>query len=142
MMRRASCLVTATALVSSETQIRTFVPIKSKVEYRTPRLYPRKSAKEANEDRLKKEAVTMHPNPQSKKEALQHLLERPSYEYVTDYQRAANDMMAVHGTNWEHGADMQYNYHKIWRALKSSRIGADEGYAVESLRIAPGNQQL
>lgn len=141
-MRRAAVVVTTSALVSSDSQIRTFVPIKSKVEYRIPRLYPRKSAKEANEERLKKQQQTMHPNPQSKKEALQHLLERPSYEYVSDYQRAANDMMAVHGTNWEHGADMTYHYHKIWKALKSSRIGAEENVNCDGIRVAPGNQQL
>ena len=142
MLRRVSAAAAGSSVCVSDTQVRTYVPIKSRVEYRIPRLYPRKTPQEANEDRLRKEADKKHPSPSNKKEALQHLLQRPDYEYTSCYQRAANDMMAVYGTNGEYGLDMQYHYHKIWRAQKQSGIGREDGFLTLGQKIAPGNQQL
>lgn len=125
---------------STATRTHFHIPCKGKVEYRLDNHIPFKSQKEIIADHETAVANAQHPNPRNKKEALQHLLERPSYEYVSDMQRAANDMMAVHSDPVKYSYDMAYHYHRIWKQHTAAKTwSADGNGAYELVKIHPNS---
>ena len=79
-----------------------------------------------------------HPNPTNRKEELAHLTHHCNYEYVPEFQRWANDMMAVYSDPQGYGQDMAYHYHRIWKAKSPTRRNVEDGNdAFEIIKIHP-----
>jgi len=67
-------------------------------------------------------AAQANPAPKNKKEALAHLTQsRLSYEGVSDFQRAADDMMAMRSEPMELATDMAYHYHRVFKGLSFAK---------------------
>jgi hypothetical protein len=74
----------------------------------------------------------------NRKEELAHLAERPSYEYVSDLQRAADDMTHVTSSPLYYATDIPYHYQKLWKATTNSKTNANDGNGeIEMYRIVP-----
>ena len=77
---------------------------------------------------------TKNPTPKNKKEALAHLVDaRLSFEGVSDFQRAADDMMAIKSEPMEHAVDMAYHYHRVYKGISMSKThvnGATDAWEI------------
>merc|ERR1711991_340321 len=74
----------------------------------------------------------------SRKEQLAHLTERPSYEYVSDLQRAANDLTSVTSHPLQYQTDVPYHYNKVRKAVTFSKTNAVCGNGeIQMKRIVP-----
>jgi hypothetical protein len=139
-MRRATCAVVvhyakpAAALVS----VRTIVAAKGIVENRITKHYTNRTVEESKAEREENTRKLMHPNPRNRKEELSYLTQQCSNEYVPEFQRWANDMMAVYSDPQGYGHDMAYHYHRIWKAKSLTRRGIEDGSgAVDIVRVHP-----
>lgn len=118
--------------------VRCFVPCKGVVENRIQRHYYMKSVDELKAEMEVKEAKHKHPNPQNKKEALAHLTRHCEHEYVADFQRAANDMMAVYSDPIGYAHDMAYHYHRITKVMSPTKRGVEDGNdSLEIVKLHP-----
>lgn len=132
-MRRA-CLTSASSLNA----VRCIIAGKSVVENRITKHYYNKSPEECRAEmnaQLDKHKVA---NPKNKKEALEHLTRNPNYEYTADFQRWANDMMAIYSDPVLYGHDMAYHYHRIWKVCNPSHRRCEDGNDVfDIVKIHP-----
>lgn len=129
-MRRA-CLTSlptrALAGTAMVTAVRTCIPCKGIVENRVMKHYSNRTVDEHKAERAAAEERTKHPNPLNRKEALGHFTQQCSYEYVPEFQRWSNDMMAVYSDPQGYGHDMAYHYHRIWKGKSLTRRGIEDG---------------
>jgi hypothetical protein len=57
---------------------------------------------------------------------------------VADFQRWANDMMAVTSDPQGYSQDMAYHYHKIWKVMSPSKTRCGEGNgAILAAKVHP-----
>ncbi|CUG85921.1 Hypothetical protein, putative [Bodo saltans] len=134
-MRRV-CVLTSTATVA--VAARTIIPGKGIVENRISRHYYNKTVEELKSEMAVKEAKHKHPSPQNKKEALAHLTRQCDHEYVADFQRAANDMMAVYSDPIAYSHDMAYHYHRITKVMRPSKSNCeDSNDSLEIVKLHP-----
>lgn len=89
--------------------------------------YSNRTVEESKNERAVAEAKARHPNPRNRKEELSHLTQQCSYEYIPEFQRWANDMMAVYSDPQGYGHDMAYHYHRIWKGKSLTRRGVEDG---------------
>lgn len=139
-MRRATCTVAASCAkpTAAFVSLRTIVAAKGIVENRIQKHYTNRTVAESKAERAESTKKTMHPNPLNRKEELSHLTQQCSYEYVPEFQRWANDMMAVYSDPQGYGHDMAYHYHRIWKAKSMTRRGVEDGSgAVDVVRVHP-----
>ena len=115
-MRRISCGRSAPPLSS-----RSYVRIKSVVEYRIHNFFPKKTGKEFLAEQRAKVEKDKHPNPKNKKEELSFCLKRPNYEYVSVLQATANDLMCVTDSPQDYVTDLAYKYPKMVKLLNYSK---------------------
>eukprot|EP00760_Papus_ankaliazontas_P011358 PhM_4_TR14732/c0_g1_i1/m.66483 len=106
-------VVPAAAVVA--TQTRNCQTAIARVEMRTWKYWNELDGPTALKECQAKEEAARNPNPKNKKEAMDHLLQGPSYEGVNDMQRAVNDMLAITNEPMEHAMNMGYNYHNIYK---------------------------
>ncbi|KAG5489993.1 hypothetical protein JKF63_00112 [Porcisia hertigi] len=139
-MRRCVCSVAVrrvplTALLAP---VRTIIAAKGIVENRITKHYTNRTVEESKAERTESVRKTLHPNPRNRKEELSHLTQHCSYEYVPEFQRWANDMMAVYSDPQGYGHDMAYHYHRIWKAKSMTRRGVEDGSgAFDVCRVHP-----
>lgn len=115
-----------------------FVTCKGVVENRITKHYTNRTVAESKAEREASLAKVKHPNPQNRKDELSHLTRQCDYEYIPEFQRWANDMMAVYSDPQGYGHDMAYHYHRIWKAKSMTRRGVEDGSgAFEVCRIRP-----
>ena len=131
MLRRAT-------LVAPAVGVRTVISAKGDTLYRLDKWMIEKDQKKALnqywEDVNGRKAKTFS----SRKEELAHLAARPDYEYVGDFQRAANDMMAVQSDPHRWVTDMSYHYHRIWKVSSASKTNHMDGNGqIEPCRATP-----
>lgn len=139
-MRRASCIVAAqcTKPTNSLASVRTIIAAKGIVENRIQKHYTNRTVEESKTERAASTKKALHPHPLNRKEELSHLTQQCSYEYVPEFQRWANDMMAVYSDPQGYGHDMAYHYHRIWKAKSMTRRGVEDGSgAVDICRVHP-----
>ena len=97
-----------------------------------------KQPPEALVDYKKQLDGTAHPNPSNRKEAMAHLTVRPGYEYIPEFQRWANDMMAIYTEPASVTADMSYHYCRVWKALCPNHTWmADGSGSIELIKVKP-----
>lgn len=139
-MRRSANIVptAAEATCVAVGAVRHFVAGKGIVENRIAKHYYNKSGKEVLAEIDAKTEKLKHPNPKNRKEAMAHLTQLPSYEYVADFQRWSNDMMAIYSDPILYSQDMAYHYHRIWKVMNPTRTGCDNGNdSFEIVKIHP-----
>lgn len=139
-MRRATCTVVAhyAKPVAALASVRTIIAAKGIVENRITKQYSNRTVEESKTEYAESVKKTLHPNPRNRKEALSHLTQQCNYEYVPEFQRWANDMMAVYSDPQGYGHDMAYHYHRIWKAKSLTRRGIEDGSgAVDICRVHP-----
>jgi hypothetical protein len=135
-MRRAYIFTASPTVAVVAT--RSFVAGKGVVENRIQRQYYNKTAEELKAEMEIKEAKHKHPNPTNKKEAMAHLTRQPDHEYVADFQRAANDMMAVYSDPVGYAHDMAYHYHRISKVMSPSKCRVEDGNdSIEIVKLHP-----
>ncbi|CAD2214212.1 hypothetical protein AGDE_00871 [Angomonas deanei] len=118
--------------------VRTIIAAKGIVENRIQKHYPNRTVAESKAEYETSVSKKKHPNPRNRKEELSHLTQQCGYEYVPEFQRWANDMMAVHSDPQEYGHDMAYHYHRIWKGKSVTRRGIEDGSgAVDIVRVHP-----
>ncbi|CCW59991.1 unnamed protein product [Phytomonas sp. EM1] len=128
-------LIQVPALVISS---RTIIAAKGVVENRIIKHYTNRTVEQSKAEREASIDAARHPNPMSRKEELSHLTHQCSYEYVPEFQRWANDMMAVYNDPQGYGQDMAYHYHRIWKAKSPTCRGIEDGSgACEICRVHP-----
>ena len=111
---------------------------KGTVENRIQRHYYNKTAAEVKAEMQAQTDKHKHPNPSNKKEALSHLTRQCSFEYVGDFQRCSNDMMAIYSDPIGYGHDMAYHYSRIWKAMSPTKRGVEDGNdTFEIVKIHP-----
>ena len=119
--RRLAPVAAATA------QVRTYVEIKGDTTFRLEKLNMERDHKAAlakyNENLGSKQSKTFA----NRKEEMEHLTMRPDYEYVSDNQRAANDLTAVVSSPQMYQTDVPYHYHKLWKAATLSKTHHESG---------------
>eukprot|EP00796_Vickermania_ingenoplastis_P004914 gene4914-3526_t len=103
------------------------ISCKGVVENRITKHYSNRTVEECKAEREAELSKAKHPNPRNRKEELSHLTQHCSYEYVPEFQRWANDMMAVYSDPQGYGHDMAYHYHRIWKAKSLTRRGIEDG---------------
>ena len=107
-------------------------------ENRIARLFPNKTVKEFVAERDIKVNKLKHPAPKNKKEEMSHLLAGCSYEYVSDFQRAANDFMAMTNDPSLYSTDMAYHYQRISKCKTPTRRYAETGDdCVAVIKLSP-----
>jgi len=127
LLRRLSTTAILSASVAVTQQTRSFVACKGVVENRIQKQYYNKSASEVRAEMQVKAEKHKHPNPKNKKEELAHLTRQCDFEYTPDFQRAANDMMAVYSDPVGYSHDMAYHYSRIWKAMNPSKRNVEDG---------------
>lgn len=114
------------------------ISCKGVVENRITKHYTNKSVEDCKLEREAEIEKLKHPNPRNRKEELSHLTRQCQYEYIPEFQRWANDMMAVYSDPQDYGHDMAYHYHRIWKAKSLTRRGVEDGSgAFEVCRVHP-----
>jgi hypothetical protein len=79
-----------------------------------------------------------HPSPKTRAEAMAHLTRRPSYEYIPEFQRWANDLMAIYGIPLEYQQEVSYHYHRLWKVFLPGNFTAMDGNgSIEVVRLKP-----
>ncbi|KAG5488517.1 hypothetical protein JIQ42_00124 [Leishmania sp. Namibia] len=139
-MRRAACAAAVPCAQPSAalTSARAIIAAKGIVENRITKHYTNRTVEESKAERAESIKKTLHPNPRNRKEELSHLTQQCSYEYVPEFQRWANDMMAVYSDPQGYGHDMAYHYHRIWKAKSLTRRGVEDGSgAFDVCRVHP-----
>lgn len=139
-MRRANSLVCAACATTCPIvgQVRTIIACKGVVENRITKHYTNRTVAESTSEHQESIRKAKHPNPRDRKEALSHFTHQCSYEYVPEFQRWANDMMAVYSDPQGYGHDMAYHYHRIWKAKSLTRRGIEDGSgAFEVCKVHP-----
>ncbi|KAF8297605.1 hypothetical protein TcYC6_0079580 [Trypanosoma cruzi] len=117
---------------------RGIIACKGIVENRITKHYSNRTVEQAKAEREAQIAKSKHPNPRNRKEELSHLTQHCSYEYIPEFQRWANDMMAVYNDPQGYGHDMAYHYHRIWKAKSPTKRGIEDGSgAFEVCKIHP-----
>lgn len=118
--------------------VRWIVACKGIVENRITKHYPNRTVAQHKAESEAAINATRHPNPRNRKEELSHLTHQCSYEYVPEFQRWSNDMMAVYSDPQGYSHDMAYHYHRIWKAKNPTCRGAEDGNgAFEICRVHP-----
>lgn len=105
------------------------ISAKGRCEYRLDYTHSMKRGPEALKDLKEgqdKKARDLFKEPKSKKEALAHLLERPKYEYVADFQRNADDMMAIQSDPRKFCDDMSYHFTRVGKQMNGSGTWMNE----------------
>jgi hypothetical protein len=114
------------------------IACKGVTENRIARLFPKKTIKELATERDVKINKLKHPFPKNRKEELSHLTAGLSYEYVSDFQRTANDFMAMTNDPSLYATDMAYHYQRISKCKSATRRHAETGNdCVTLLKITP-----
>lgn len=114
------------------------ISCKGVVENRITKHYNNKTVEQCKLEREAEIEKHKHPNPRNRKEELSHLTRQCSYEYIPEFQRWANDMMAVYSDPQDYGHDMAYHYHRIWKAKSLTRRGVEDGSgAFDVCRVHP-----
>ena len=114
------------------------IACKGHSENRIFRIYPNRTIEEQTKEREAKLAKIKHPNPKNKKEELSHLSLNCSYEYISDFQRCANDFMALTDNPQAYATDMAYHYHRISKCKTATRRYAETGDdCVAVVKLAP-----
>lgn len=124
---RAAQFAMTTTTAATVVAVRTYVTAKGRCEYRLDYSHSTKRGPQALRDIKEGEAKLALKDPANKKEAMAHLLERPKYEYVTSFQRAADDMMAIQSDPRKFCDDMSYHYHRVGKCFNGSTTWANEG---------------
>lgn len=125
---------TATAACAA----RTYVTADGTTKYRIENVHNKPLTKETLDQYWSDFEATKIEQPRNRKEELAHLLERPDYERVNDFQRAATDMMAVQGDIHAWATDMGYHYQRIWKCNTASKTNMMDGNdAFHPIRIHP-----
>jgi hypothetical protein len=121
----AAATVSAVAAAAART-ISVSGGAKGRCEYRLDYTHSLKRGNELLRDIKDSEARRANPAATTKKERLAHLLERPKYEYTPDFQRAADDMMAVQSDPRKFISDMSYHYKRVGKMLNGSQTWVQE----------------
>lgn len=109
-MRAALAVATMVASTASSLQLRHFfIACKSVVENRI-RYDPVNSGRKCVEMYYEKLEKDKHPEPQNRKEELEHLTRMPRDHYISDFQRAANDLMCVTDNPDQQERDLIYHF--------------------------------
>ncbi len=122
----SSAAVSVSALSALQQAQRGYVTAKGRCEYRLDYTHSTKRGAEALRDLKEGEEKKAVKNPQSKKEQMAHLLERPKYEYVPDFQRWADDMMAVQSDPRKFCDDMSYHFVRVGKNFNGSQTWVSE----------------
>ncbi|KAG5463948.1 hypothetical protein LSCM1_00122 [Leishmania martiniquensis] len=139
-MRRAAYAAVAPCAqpIAARTSMRTIIAAKGIVENRITKHYSNRTVEESKAEQAESVKKLLHPHPRNRKEELSHLTQHCSYEYVPEFQRWANDMMAVYSDPQGYGHDMAYHYHRIWKAKSLTRRGVEDGSgAFDVCRVHP-----
>jgi hypothetical protein len=119
------------------TPVSLIIACKGITENRISRLFPKKTPKEIAEERDIKISKLKHPAPKNRKEELSHLTAGLSYEYVSDFQRTANDFMAMTNDPSLYSTDMAYQYQRISKCKTATRRYAETGDdCVNTIRVS------
>lgn len=123
---------------SLEQATRSMRDAKGITEYRlTTHLWP-KEPKDALADYQQQLLANAATSPATRALALAHLTLRPKYEYTPEFQRWANDMMAVQSDPMGWVNDMAYHYHRVWKIMSPSHTWASDGNgSMEIVRLTP-----
>ena len=131
-MQRRCVLTVAVA------QVRAFGEVKGDTTFRLQKKHSEKDAKGALKkywDNLEQQKPKTFAN---RKEELAHLAARPSYEYMSYLQRAADDLTAVVDHPQQYVTDVPYHYNKLWKAITMSKTGCENGNGeIEMMRTIP-----
>lgn len=114
-------------LVALTTSTRTIIAAKGIVENRIMKQYNNRTVEQSKAEHAAAAARSRHPHPTNRKDELSHFTHHCSYEYVPEFQRWANDMMAVYSDPQGYGHDMAYHYHRIWKAKSLTKRGIEDG---------------
>lgn len=139
-MRRAAGVVAAQCVTPAAAlgAVRTIIAAKGIVENRITKHYTNRTVEQSKTERTESLRKSLHPNPRNRKEELSHLTQQCSFEYVPEFQRWANDMMAVYSDPQGYGHDMAYHYNRIWKAKSMTRRGIEDGSgAFDVCRVHP-----
>ncbi len=122
-------MMTTTFAVSSSAVRSINISAKGRCEYRLDYTHSLKRGPEALKD-LKEaqstKATSLFKEPKTKKEQMAHLLERPKYEYVADFQRNADDMMAIQSDPRKFCDDMSYHFTRVGKMMNGAATWANE----------------
>jgi hypothetical protein len=114
------------------------IACKGITENRIHRLFPKKTIADLQAERDVKINKLKHPAPRNRKEELSHLTAGLSYEYVSDFQRTANDFMAMTNDPSLYATDMAYHYHRISKCKTATKRYAETGDdCVAAIKITP-----
>jgi hypothetical protein len=119
-------------------QVRTYVEVKGDTTYRLEKLNMEKDHKKALQTYEASVEAKKSKTFANRKEELEHLTQRPDYEYISDMQRAANDLTAVVSSPQMYQTDVPYHYQKLWKAITLSKTHHESGnMEIKYQRIIP-----
>eukprot|EP00672_Neobodo_designis_P016474 CAMPEP_0174827006 /NCGR_PEP_ID=MMETSP1114-20130205/409_1 /TAXON_ID=312471 /ORGANISM="Neobodo designis, Strain CCAP 1951/1" /LENGTH=138 /DNA_ID=CAMNT_0016060593 /DNA_START=135 /DNA_END=551 /DNA_ORIENTATION=+ len=129
---------TVAAPAAAMAQARSYIEISGETKFRLEKMTMEKDHKAAlakyQEGVTAKQAKTYA----NRKEELEHLTQRPDYEYVSDNQRAANDLTAVTSSPHHYMTDVPYHYQKLWKAITMSKTHHESGNGeIKLKRVVP-----
>ncbi len=134
---KISTTTTATTTAFLLTSLRNLnIPAKGRCEYRLDYTHSNKRGPEALKDMKEaqeKKARDLFKEPKTKKEKLAHLLERPKYEYVADFQRNADDMMAIQSDPRKFCDDMSYHFTRVGKQMNGTGTWMNENSSCGTL---------
>jgi hypothetical protein len=135
MLRRA---VAAPTIAVAAGSARGYVEIKGDTKFRLDKMLSEKDHKAALNRYWGEVSARKAKTFSNRKEELAHLAERPSYEYTSDLQRAANDLTHVMSSPLYYATDVPYHYSKLWKVYTASKTNSECGNGeVEAQRIIP-----